>query len=183
MIAVTPAPTRTPSTGFAIVANNCANWGRSARGATALSIVDIPINRMPNPEKISAISRVLRFLASIIMITPARTIRKARFFGLSICMNRLPPISPPLSSRRICAVIVVPIFAPKITPTDCRKDIMPAFTKPTTMTVVAEEDWMTMVTTIPISSALNTLPVIFSSVFSSLEPAARSKPFPMVVIP
>ena len=31
MIAVTPAPTKTPSTGFAIVANNCANWGRSSQ--------------------------------------------------------------------------------------------------------------------------------------------------------
>ena len=80
-------------------------------------------------------------------------------------------------------MIVVPIFAPRITPTDCRSVIIPAFTKPTTMTVVAEDDWITIVTTRPISSAENRLPVIFSRVFSSLEPAARSKPFPIVVMP
>ena len=107
----------------------------------------------------------------------------ARFLGLSICINRFSLTAPPLSRRRICAVMVVPIFAPRMTPTDCCSDMMPAFTKPTTMTVVADEDWITIVTTKPISSALNTLPVIFSSVFSSLEPAARSKPFPIVVMP
>ena len=54
-------------------------------------------------------------------------------------MNRLPEPSPPLR-RRICAVTVVPIFAPRITPTDCLSVMMPALTKPTTMTVVADED-------------------------------------------
>ena len=39
----------------------------------------------------------------------------------------------------IHAVTVVPIFAPIITPIDCLRDIIPEFTKPTTITVVADE--------------------------------------------
>ena len=96
---------------------------------------------------------------------------------------KLSLIPPEESRRRICAVIVVPIFAPRMTPTDWRRVIMPALTKPTTMTVVADEDWMTAVTTMPISRAEKTFPVIFSSVFSSFAPAARSSPPPIVVIP
>ena len=37
----------------------------------------------------------------------------------------------------ICAVIVVPIFAPKIMEIACGKDISPALTNPIAMTVVA----------------------------------------------
>ena len=45
-------------------------------------------------------------------------------------------IPPRLSSQ---AVTVVPIFAPIITPMDCFKVITLEFTKPTTITVVADE--------------------------------------------
>lgn len=40
----------------------------------------------------------------------------------------------------IQAVRVVPMFAPMITPIDCAKLSNPAFTKLTTITVVADED-------------------------------------------
>ncbi len=40
----------------------------------------------------------------------------------------------------ICAVIVVPISAPMITPMDCCTDIRPAETKPMTSTVVTDDD-------------------------------------------
>jgi len=40
----------------------------------------------------------------------------------------------------IQAVIVVPIFAPIITPTDAIRDNNPAFTKLTIITVVADDD-------------------------------------------
>ena len=66
--------------------------------------------------------------ASIIMITPTSTMIYARFFGLSRSMNRLPLPSPP-DRRRICAVTVVPMLAPRITPTDCLSVMIPAFTK------------------------------------------------------
>ena len=40
---------------------------------------------------------------------------------------------------RIHAVTVVPIFAPIMTLIDCRSVIIPELTKPTTITVVADE--------------------------------------------
>ena len=48
---------------------------------------------------------------------------------------------PPTSVRlKIQAVTVVPTLAPRITPTACDSFIIPEFTKPTTITVVADED-------------------------------------------
>ena len=50
----------------------------------------------------------------------------------------------------ICAVTVVPTLAPKITPTDCTRVMSPALTKPTTSTMVTEDDWITAVTIAPV---------------------------------
>ena len=57
-------------------------------------------------------------------------------------------------------VIVVPILAPMITPIDCVRVKRPAFTKLTTMTVVAEEDWMIVVMAKPVKTATKRLDVI-----------------------
>ena len=46
----------------------------------------------------------------------------------------------PTSSAISCPVIVVPIFAPMIIQTACCNFIIPELTKPTTITVVAEDD-------------------------------------------
>ena len=48
-----------------------------------------------------------------------------------------------------CAVMVVPMLAPKMMPMDCTRVRSPAFTKPMTITVLALEDWMTQVTAAP----------------------------------
>lgn len=58
-------------------------------------------------------------------------------------------------------VIVVPILAPIITPIACDSLIIPEFTKPTTITVVADDDWITAVTKAPSMMALKGLEVIF----------------------
>ena len=57
-------------------------------------------------------------------------------------------------------VTVVPMFAPMITPTDWARVSNWAFTKPTTITVVAPEDWMTAVTQMPVSMAITRFRVI-----------------------
>ncbi len=57
------------------------------------------------------------------------------------------------SNAMICAVMVVPMFAPKMMPIDCTRFRSPALTKPITMTVVALEDWMTAVTNAPATTA------------------------------
>lgn len=60
-------------------------------------------------------------------------------------------------------VTVVPTFAPMMTPTAWVRESSPALTKPTTMTVVAEDDWMTAVITSPASMANSRLCVTISS--------------------
>ena len=54
--------------------------------------------------------------------------------------------------------MVVPILAPMIIHTAWRRVIMPELTKPTTITEVAEEDWMMAVTPVPRSTPLRGLP-------------------------
>ena len=46
-------------------------------------------------------------------------------------------------------MILVPRIAPMMTLMACRTFIIPELTKPTTMTEVAEEDWITAVTPVP----------------------------------
>ena len=46
-------------------------------------------------------------------------------------------------------VSVVPRFAPKMIPSDAVNEMIPAFTSPTVMTVVAVLDWTTAVTSAP----------------------------------
>ena len=70
------------------------------------------------------------------------------------------------------AVTVVPMLAPIITPIACAKVRRPAFTKLTTITVVAEEDWITEVIPRPVSTPLNGFDVIAESSPRSLSPAA-----------
>ena len=62
----------------------------------------------------------------------------ARVVGLNSCTSRPSP-SRPLRDR-IQAVTVVPTLLPMMTPTACFRVRMPELTKPTTITVVAEED-------------------------------------------
>ena len=65
--------------------------------------------------------------------------------------NRLNiPLLPPMSEREIIQpVILVPMIAPMMMDMACFIFIIPEFTKPTTMTDVAEDDWITAVTPVP----------------------------------
>ena len=67
------------------------------------------------------------------------------------------------NKETIHAVIVVPIFAPKITPTDCVSVKRPALIKEITMTVVAPEDWIIMVISNPVIKPMKGFPVSFAS--------------------
>jgi hypothetical protein len=75
------------------------------------------------------------------------------------------------------------MFAPIIMDIAWESFIMPEFTKPTNITVVVEDDWITAVTNIPRSKPLNRLDVSFSKIFSSLPPASFSRLSPMTFIP
>jgi hypothetical protein len=83
----------------------------------------------------------------------------------------------------IQAVTVVPMAAPMLTPIACLRVRRPAFTKDTTMTVVAEEDWIIAVMPNPVRIALNLRPVIKASTFCIRWPAACWRPSLNTFIP
>ena len=72
----------------------------------------------------------------------------------------------------IHAVNVVPTLAPNITAMDCARVIRPAFTKLTTITVEADELWMSAVMANPVNVPVNRLRVIAERILRKRSPAA-----------
>ena len=91
--------------------------------------------------------------------------------------------SAPTSSAMSWPVMVVPTFAPMMIHTACRRVIMPELTKPTTMTVVAEEDWITAVMPAPTATPSRRLLVNRSKIRFMRLPAAASSPELIICIP
>ena len=141
----------------------------------------MPVINIANPIKIVPISFFFSFLENIIRITPITAKTGENEDGFNNWIKKLSLSIP--DKLKIQDVIVVPTFAPIMIPMDCDNFIIPELTNPTTITVVAEEDWMTAVTPAPNKTALIGLEVNFSSIFSSLPPDTFSNPFPMVFIP
>ena len=56
--------------------------------------------------------------------------------------------------------MLVPMFAPMMIPIACFSFIIPELTKPMTITVVAEEDWITLVTQVPSATPFSGVLVI-----------------------
>lgn len=83
----------------------------------------------------------------------------------------------------IHAVMVVPILAPIITPTDAINDSKPALTKLTIITVVADDDWIVVVTRIPVKTPLILLLVIAAKISRILLPATFCNASLMSFIP
>ena len=84
---------------------------------------------------------------------------------------------------KIHAVTVVPIFAPMMTLIDCLSVMSPEFTKPTTITVVADELWITAVTARPVNSPANLFVVNRPRSNFSPFPARLSRAWPISVMP
>ena len=101
--------------------------------------------------------------------------------GFSSLIHTLPLSMPARLSSH--AVTVVPTLAPMMTLMACRSVISPELTKPTTITVVADELWMMAVMPRPVRKPANTLLVILSSSVRSLPPARRSSAWPIRFIP
>ena len=91
--------------------------------------------------------------------------------------------SAPTSRAMSWPVMVVPMLAPMMIHTAWRRVIMPELTKPTTMTVVAEEDWMTAVMPAPTSTPRTRLAVSFSRMCFIRLPAAASRPELIICMP
>ena len=102
--------------------------------------------------------------------------------GLRSPKIRLPSASIPLKDK-IQAVRVVPRSDPKITPTVCSSSMMPEFTKPTSITVIADEDCMAIVIMVPTTIPISLLSVTFLSSFSNLPPVIFSREVDIRFIP
>ncbi len=114
------------------------NAGSCARGFTAALMVSMPNISTAKPMRMDATDWRFSFFENRSMATPmmARTGEKEVGFR---SLTRKEELSMPVRLR-IQDVIVVPTLAPIMTPTACSNLIMPELTKPTTITVVADED-------------------------------------------
>lgn len=80
-------------------------------------------------------------------------------------------------------VTVVPTLAPKITAIDCARDMRPALTKLTTITVEADELWIRAVITMPVSTPVSRFLVMMPNMLRSLSPATFCSPSLMTFMP
>ena len=81
------------------------------------------------------------------------------------------------------AVTVVPILALIMTPMDWVRVSRPAFTKLTTMTVVADDDWIRAVIKTPVRTPVTLLVVMAVRILRKLSPANFCRPSLMIFIP
>ena len=166
--AVTSIPTTTAKSGFFRLERVPTTAGESFRLSIEPDIKDNPMNKIPNPNTTSPIFFTMGFFKNITIITPT---------------NKNNGAISDKSRDTNWDVTVVPMFAPMITPAAWVKVISPAFTKLTTITVAALEDWMIAVNTVPTSTPTRRFLVITSKIFRSLAPAAFSRPSLIIFIP
>lgn len=181
MIAVSTAPAITPRIGLVNINRMFVNSGTSASGLTAPLIISMPVISTAKPIMMLPASCFLSPLAKSSRQTPINARTGVNVAGLHNVSSRLSPCKP--VSERIQLVTVVPMFAPMMTPAACESRMMPELTKPTTITVVADEDWIIAVTPAPSSTALILLLVRLSRMLSSLPPEARVNPSPITCMP
>ena len=185
MMAVRTAPASTPRMGLEKISSIWPKAGTSLSPATASDMASIPNISTAKPSRIIPVSLFLELpllsLRNIIRIMPTRARIGVKELGFSSRTNKLLLSMPPRD--RIHAVIVVPMLAPMITWIAWRRVIRPELTKPTTITVEAEELWMTAVTPMPVNRPA-TLPVVsLASRVRRLLPARRSRDSPMSCMP
>ena len=179
--AVKNAPANTPNTGLLNITNIFLNSGTSLNPLTEPDICSIPNIKTANPKRIIPVSARFEFFFDIIIIKPII----ARIGVNDVGFKRLTQmfeLSIPVKLR-IQDVMVVPTFAPIIIPIACLRLIIPELTKPTTITVVAEELWIIAVTPAPSKNPLNLLDVNFSRMFFNWFPALFSRASPIIFIP
>ena len=138
MMAVSAAPTRMPMRGLEKDTMSRENHASSRRNFMEPLISSMPVMSAIKPRKMVPIFLLFSDFVNIKRIMPMVPSRGANVEGFSTCTRKLSPSRP--LKERIQAVTVVPTLLPMMTPTACFKVMMPELTKPTTMTVVADED-------------------------------------------
>ena len=132
------APINTPRIGLEMLWIAVLKPSHSRMGTMASLMPFMPMNRRPMPMTIGPNSRTMRncffFFGKLDRTSPKKA-------------NSMPKLTPSRESSR--GVTVVPMLAPMITPMAWIRLSISALTKPTTMTVVAVEDWTSTVIRIP----------------------------------
>ena len=178
---VKSVPKRMPRKGLENEVRMRIKVGSSRSGDTAADIVDMPNIRTAKPIRISPMC----FLAGSLLAMRS-TIPITEITPVSVAVeNRSiqPPVEPISERQMIQPVMDVPRMAPSTMEIDCRTFIIPELTKPTTMTDVAEDDWITAVTPVPSRKPLTGLPVSRYRISSSLLPATCFSPSPISAMP
>ena len=157
------------------------NAGSDLNGATAALMFCIPTIRIQKPIIISPICFFVGFLQNILNMIPITPITAAR---TSVDSKSTHPAPPLISERHNTHPVTdVPIIAPIIIPIACFILIIPALTKPTTITEVADDDWIIAVTPVPSSTPLRGVLLNLYRITSSFPPATFFNPSPISCIP
>ena len=138
MMAVNTIPANTPKNGLLNKVKMFTNIGESVSGLTAPLIIFMPYIKMANPKRMPPISRRLPLLGIISKMAPNTAKISEKLSGFNNRMMKLSPSKP--VKLRIHDVTVVPMLEPMMTPMAWDNCMMPEFTKPTSITVTAEED-------------------------------------------
>ena len=134
----------------------------------AVFIMVIPWNSIPNPMMTDPTCLIKFCLINRYMTAPPKSSSGVKALRLNAV---------------ICAVIVVPILAPMITPIAWVSFIRPELTKPITMTSVADELCTSIVMPRPTRTATILFFVACSKITWRLSPQAFLSPEDIIVIP
>ena len=174
------APASTPRMGLENIRKNFVKFGSLRSPETEPDSDSMPNISVAKPSRMRPVSFFLPLPVRYRMM-PITASTGVNDDGFSSCRNRLSPLMPDSDSSH--AVTVVPMFAPMITGIDCRRLRSPELTKPTTMTVVADDDWITAVTARPVSRPENRPLVSFARMAFSEPPARFSSAVPITLMP
>ena len=156
------------------------NAGLSCRPLIASLIAVMPYIRTAKPTMILPRSCRLVFLDIMIRTAPMIAMTGEKFFGFSSSIR--PPPSTPVRVR-IQLVTVVPMLEPIRTLIVCGNSIRPELTRPTSMTVIADEDWIATVMPAPSPMPRIGLDVAFLKDRSKEPPAILPNPPDMTCMP
>ena len=133
----------------------------------------MPCIRSAKPIRIVPTFFFFCVLHAIIIKAPTIAIIGEKFAGFNNDIKKFSVCI--LFNERSHEVAVFPTFAPNITNIVCERVIMPEFTRPTSITVSADEDCKATVIDTPRKRLINTFDVSFLSIVSSLPPATFSR--------
>lgn len=181
MTAVTNIPRRIPRTGFLKMVKSLIKFSLYCRPLKESLIVFMPYIRTEKPRRVEAMACLRSFFVVKSRMIPNKAKIGVKFSGWKNFTMKLSPLRP--DKDKIQAVMVVPMLAPMMTGTAWVSWTTPELTKATTMTVTADEDWITAVTPVPKTTALNFDEVKRVNNCSRRPLERLAKPSPKICIP